>query len=150
MADDTWTTVAVPILESLATLPPEAIGVDIGPLADDVGLDPLVVCRELERLIEAGYVHGKVQKMMTGGDARPWHYLGHGLAERGARVVGQWPDEDPYAALLDAIDRRIAAQDDPEEASKWRRARQRVVELGQDVGSKVAAGVLIEVMKGGL
>lgn len=147
VTEDTWTTLSLPLLEEIARLPPEAVGVRVGALADAVGRDPMAVAREVDRLIAAGYLSGRVRKSMTCGDARPWTAMVD-LAERGLRVVGSWPSEDPYEALLATLERRLAAATNEEDRSRLRRVRDGLASMAKDVGSNVLASVIVEASKG--
>ena len=82
--------------------------------------------------------------MGTGGDARPWFLENSHLGEKGLRVVGAWPSDDPYDALLALLERKIEATDDPAEKSKLAALRGSVA----DVGKQVIAGLLVEMAKG--
>ncbi len=118
--------------------------VNIGQIAAGTGLDPNEGTDEVERLCAAGYLTGPLTKMMTGGDPRPWFLENSHLGERGLRVVGAWPSDDPYEALLALLERRIVATDDPEEKSKLAKLRGSLA----DVGKQVIAGLLVELAKG--
>ncbi len=85
-----WDEVAMPVLRWIGEH--EADGtVKIGHLADELGLDPLAVANELDRLVGAAFVAGEVRKVMSGNNARPWSLYPVHLMERGARAVGMWP-----------------------------------------------------------
>ena len=143
MQQDTWQTIAIPILEYVAHHESDGL-IMIGDLADAIDADPMTVSQEVDRLAGAGYLGDAVAKTMSGGDARPWHFRSI-LAERGARTVGMWPAADPYATLLDVIDRRIAEESEPTERSKLQKLRSGIAEVGKGV----AIGILIEVAKRG-
>ena len=53
---------------------------------------------------------------------RPWFLENSHLGERGLREIGAWPSDDPYDALLELIERQIAAA--PDEAAKSNRGPQ--------------------------
>jgi len=60
-----------------------------------------------DRLIGDRYLSGKVVKMMTDGDARPWFIEGVSIAERGARTIGMWPSDDIFGDFLKYLDSTI-------------------------------------------
>jgi hypothetical protein len=104
----------------------------------------LTVALEVDRLARAGYLGNAVDKMMTCGDARPWHFMPM-LAERGAREVGQWPTADAFAALLEVLDSRIEEETQPAERTKLQKFR----DAATDVGKGVFVGILLDIAKRG-
>lgn len=113
-------------------------------LSQRTGLEPLVVAEEVERLADAGYLAGGLHMLLTGGDPRPWFLERAALAERGLRVVGAWPSEDPYDALIEALDRRIAAESDEPTKGRLRALR----DAATAVGKATIAGLVVELAKG--
>lgn len=111
MADTTWSTVEVPILEAIASL--ESMnGTDAEAIASHVGIDLDVCLKALVSLIEAGYAIGRIDKFL-GGTVKVRFVR---LLERGKVQVGQWPsDEDIYENLLELLDRQMAAADKAEQ-----------------------------------
>ncbi len=152
MTSDSWYSRALPILEAVRDVEgsEESSLLMIGALADRTGLDPRHVAVEVERLIEGGYLSGKTGGPILAGDSRAGHVSRARLAPAGARVVGLWPSDDPYEALLALLERRVAEAPDEETRSRWRRARDTVIGLGKDVGTNLLAGVLVELGRGGL
>jgi hypothetical protein len=147
MAEETWNAVARPILNWVAYLGPERTTFDSPELVEALGLDAVVVSQEFGRLEREGYFEGEV--------IRPWdptspffRYVGPGLSAKGLREVGSWPSSDPYEALLSLIDSRIEGAVDEDEASRWRRVRTKVRDLGTEVGAKVFAALMVEAAKG--
>ncbi len=151
-SDDTWYSRALPILQAVREVEgtDESYVFQIGDLADRTGIDPRQVVVEVERLIEGGYLSGKLGGPMSGGDVRPWHVANARLAPAGARVVGLWPSTDPYEALLALLERRVAEAPDEETRSRWRKVLDTITGLGRDVGSNLLANVLVELGRGGL
>lgn len=147
--DETWYSKCLPILEAVREVErtDESFLLQIGWLADRTGLDPNDVVLEVERLIEDGYLSGRLGGPLSGGDVRPWHVANARLAPDGARAVGLWP-RDPYEALLTVLDRRIAEAPDDDTRSKLRKVRDRFVALGSDVGTNLFASVLFELIRG--
>ena len=67
MADDTWWSVAIPILNHFASIEnPGAEVISMGKLAQVVDSDATSVADEVGRLIEAGFMTGNLRKLMTG------------------------------------------------------------------------------------
>jgi len=52
---------------------------------------------------------------LSGGDFSVWALEEGSLGEKRLRIVGAWPSDDPYEALLALLDRSIAATEDPRE-----------------------------------
>lgn len=70
MADDTWFSRALPILEALARRENDLM-VDLGDIADETGIPAEDVDRELERLIGSDYLQGQLRRTMTRGQRPP-------------------------------------------------------------------------------
>jgi hypothetical protein len=143
MAEETWYSLALPVLEYLSTVEPLSLP-NVGDIADALCADPMAVATEIDRLADAGFIRGRLHKTMSGGNPRPWFIEDPELAERGARVVGLWPAEDGYEALLALVERHIAEEADEDERSKLRRFAASL----DDVGKSVAVAILIEWAKG--
>jgi hypothetical protein len=145
---DRWHRVAIPLLQAVAELPAGTSRANLGALGRDLGFDPIEVAGELEALIEAGYLRGSIKRAWPSDDARPWFYVNAGLAERGLRLLGYWPAEDPYEALLQRLEQRIDEEPEPERKSRLQRLRDGLISLGRDVGSDLIASVLMELGRG--
>jgi hypothetical protein len=65
---DLWEERALPILRYIAAHETDMGFISIGELATALAIDGHALAVELERLIDAGYIPGKLQMMMTGGD----------------------------------------------------------------------------------
>lgn len=150
--DESWYSRALPILEAVRDVEStdESYLLQIGTLADRTGLDPRHVVVEVERLLDGSYLSGKLTKLMTGGDVRPWHVSNVRLAPLGARAVGLWPSNDPYEVLLALLERRLAEAPDEDTRSRLRKIRDTITGLGRDVGTNVIANLLVEVGRAGL
>jgi hypothetical protein len=61
MADDTWYSVAVPILEYVHEHGDFKTVFTVGLIAEATGIDPADVAVELERLVDAGFINGPLQ-----------------------------------------------------------------------------------------
>jgi hypothetical protein len=144
MAEDRWYTVAVPILELVHENGGQMHIVNIGQIAAGTGLEPNEVADEVERLCDAGYLTGPLRKMMSGGDTRPWFLENSHLGEKGLRVVGAWPSDDPYEALVEILQRQIEETSDPEKKTRLQAFRSSLA----DVGRATVAGLLVELLKG--
>lgn len=111
MAESTWSTLEVPILEAIATLE-DMHGTNAEAIAARLDKDLDVCLKSLVSLIEAGYIAGRVDKFL-GGTVKVRFIR---LLERGKVQVGQWPsDADIYENLLELLDRQMAAADKAEQ-----------------------------------
>jgi hypothetical protein len=144
MADDRWYRIDLPILEYVQEHGGPFELLSVGYIAQAMGLDPTEVAVGLDNLSSAHYLAGRVQKPMTGGDPSPWFLEDSSLGERGLRVVGAWPSDDPYEALVKLLERHIAATSDEEKKSKLKALERSVTE----VGKATIAGLLVEFAKG--
>lgn len=63
--------------------------VSVGDLIDATNIDPQVVVNELGRIVQGGYVTGELQKLMSGGDPRPWFLVNPLLTERGRALLDE-------------------------------------------------------------
>ena len=136
MADPTWSTIELPILEALRAA--EIDGVDPGATVRAAVPDDVSNYREVVAdLIGAGYVDGQVKR---GGDNQIHALLIRRLKERGRRAIGQWPD-DPTDAFIIAIERRIEQTDDEEERTRLRNFLKAAGDVGKGaLGSAIVAG----------
>lgn len=145
MAEDRWYSVAVPILQYMhETAGPQTL-IPIWQVTDATGIDVNEVSVELDRLIAAGYLVGPLTKLMAGGEPSNW-FIANGLGERGLREVGAWPSNDPYEALVELLDHRIATTSDPAERSRLAAFKSCAAEVGK--GTIVA--ILTQLATGGL
>ncbi|MHB8325639.1 MAG: hypothetical protein ACYDEA_00355 [Candidatus Dormibacteria bacterium] len=86
------------ILAHIAQHEAERGVLQVGALADATGIGPQHVAVEVERLIEAGYIAGQLQKLLSGGDPRPWFLTQPRLTEPGARMLRGLPPGPHHAA----------------------------------------------------
>lgn len=91
-------------------------------------------------LIEGQHVRGRDDSTLA--ERFDWYDLR--LTERGRRIVGQWPSEDPSDALMALLEERLAATDDPEEATRLRR----LLDTMTDVGAGVLRDTLTALIRG--
>lgn len=141
MAERTWERRELPILEAIAEA--DAAGEDVrdsDALAEHTGLTEADLAAGLRGLVDAEMVAG-VEHVR-----RRYALAAIHLRERGRRVVGQWPSEDPYDELLAIIERRILEADDPQERDRLRRLKNHIL----DVGKGVVSALLYELLRGGI
>ena len=124
MAIDTWNSVAIPLLEHIATHEPEYSestgAVSVAELAAVTGLEATAIALELRRLFDGGYLDGRYERESPAEES--WLMIPT-LSERGARAVGRWPSNDPAEAMLTIIERRLEAAGTPEERTFWRKIK---------------------------
>lgn len=85
---------AVAVLRALSGRETAAGLVSIAELVDDTGLDPMVVVNEVERFIRAGVITGRLQKLMSGGDPRPWFLVNPLISDHGREILDAHPATD--------------------------------------------------------
>jgi hypothetical protein len=133
----TWDRIDVPLLEWLADHP-DVRAIEPTPVAAELGADVADVRRSLDRM-DGIFYEGK---SMFGGESGT--RMMPRLTERGLRAAGVWPSDDPFAALVTAIEARIAATPDDADRSKLESIRDGLVGAGRDV----MVGVLTAYVKG--
>jgi|GEM_PF-5065480 hypothetical protein len=145
MASDTWDTLAIPILEAIAEVEgSNDPSIEVEGLCSLLGRDWPAEGRrvsvELRRLIDAGYIAGKLEGTFAG----PAHdfLINPHLSDRGARAVGRWPSTDPYEALLQYLERAAQETDDPDRKAALKKVAGTVGEVGQGVLTNVLAAVV--------
>jgi hypothetical protein len=149
VASDTWTTVAVPLLEHFAAYEVEyaerMTAIPLGEVLIATGLDSRAAALELERLFDAGYLQGNFSREYPA--EQSW-MIAPTLSELGARSVGRWPSRDAAEAMLAIIERRLNAAQTPEERSFWQKIRDGFA----GVPGNIVGGLAVEVAKvvGGL
>ena len=136
-----WESRALPIMRYAAEHESEQRLVNIGELASATGIDPNDVVVEVERLTESGYIAGRLQKLMTGGDPGPWFIdKPLRLTERGARALTVWPQAD---SLLEALESRAVTESDPTRKTALRA----MVGAAKDIGINVLGEVIAAAAK---
>ncbi len=115
------------LLEAIADAEDRGVEARADELGEPTGLALDDVQRGLQALYDADYIEGIVA---TGQD-EIFDLLNIRLLERGRRAVGQWPAEDQYAALMQVLERQIAASGDPAERTKLERLRDAAIGLGE-------------------
>jgi hypothetical protein len=137
---DLWEERALPILRYIAAHETDMGFISIGDLSTALGIDGHALAVELERLIDAGYIPGKLQMMMTGGDPNPWFLTKARLTERGARAVSLWPRAEQ---LVQVIEARAEAEADPVR----KKALQSLLETMKEIGVPVLSEILAAAAK---
>ena len=61
----------MPLLECIHEHSGQLSLLSVEELSQRTGLEPLVVAEEVDRLADAGYLAGRLHKLLTGGDTRP-------------------------------------------------------------------------------
>lgn len=146
MAEPTWETVAIPIMDAVDALQREGVGsVALVKIAEQSGLTFEQVEAEIDLLVAAGYVGYEVVREQGRPRAARLNFAQ--VYEKGARIIGRWPSSDPYDALLELLDRRILDDRiDDDTRSSLRKLRGALV----DVGKGAAGGVLAALVRTGL
>jgi hypothetical protein len=108
MAEDTWESRALPLLEALADIETTAPRATLAELEDRTGIPVAAIDVELERLVADRFIAGTISRSF--GPPGSYSLIAFHLLERGSRAVGQWPSDSPYEALLTLLEERI---DDP-------------------------------------
>jgi hypothetical protein len=140
--EDTWESVALPLMNAIAECESAGSLAMVGALAQSASLDSEATLVELVRLVDAHYVTGDVQIM---GEADNSHIVNPMLSERGARAVGLWPPDDPYEALMALIEKQLVEENDEEAKTKLRKLRDALGEIGKGTVS----GLLVALIQAG-
>jgi hypothetical protein len=139
MTASLWDDRDFPVLQAVQRLTIEARTTDLDPIVAEVGALPReVVSDSLNRLQEAHLIAG-LYPATADGDPSDWFDVR--LAERGLRAVGQWPPSDEHAAIVDALDRFVEQQLDPDDRSHAERIRAAVLDGGKDFAINLGAAV---------
>ena len=141
MANPTWPTRELPILEAVAAAEAKDEDVDSDALADATGLSTKQVNEGLKALFGAfpPYLEA-IDASSMGGD----HFMRVTLLERGRREVGAWPsEENALDGFLELLTARIEAEDNEDEKSRLEELR----EAARDVGAPVLSGLLLTYVK---
>jgi hypothetical protein len=107
---DLWEERALPILRYVGAHETDMAFISIGEISKATGIDSHAVVIEIDRLMDAGYIPGSRQKMMTGGDPSSWFLTKSRLTERGARATSLWPRAEQ---LVEVIEARAQVEADP-------------------------------------
>ena len=142
MVKDRWYSLDVPILEFIDSRRLVAGVITAREIAEVVKADRQEVASELERLCNDGYLDASVYKP-GGADKGEWQLNRSALTGKGLRVVGAWPSEDPYQALLELLDQKIEQTEDGGQRSKLQALKASLA----DIGRAVIAGLLVELAK---
>ena len=99
------------VLQALAKRETASGIVGIGEVIDATGFEPHVVVNEVERLLREAYITGELQRLITGGDPRPWFLVNPLISEKGNDALETFasekaepgPSADPRADRWDAF-----------------------------------------------
>jgi hypothetical protein len=131
---DEWASEDLPVLEAVRKLErmlPAGQYMDGQSVANVTGFEHGRVIHLTNRLVKANYLLGEAMTIDTGVIHEVYVT---GLAERGRRVIGQWPSEDPWANLIDLLQRQIDEEPDAERHGKLVRFRDGVLSGGRAIG----------------
>jgi hypothetical protein len=134
-----WSERDLPILKAMAAV--EESGeytVTVASIAASVGREDQDTWIGLRSLRTAAYVDWTQEVRTIDGTRRLTEPR---LAERGRRLLGQWP-QDEYQSLLTIIEERIEATADPDERSRLVRFRDGLIGVGRDVATDILAAIL--------
>jgi hypothetical protein len=132
---DLWESRALPILRYIAANETDMNFINVGEIAQATDIEGHAVVIELERLIDAGYIPGTLQKMMTGGDPSSWFLSKSRLTERGARAVSVWPRAENFVQTLEF---RAAQEADPAR----KQALMTMLEVAKQIGIPALSEIL--------
>jgi hypothetical protein len=132
----TWDARELPILRHIHGLEESlARPIMFADLASSSELDADTLQRGLKALHEGGYVTGI--RMSGHSEYRIYYLQNIGLTTAARRAVGQWPS-DSLERLVEVLNQRLNATDDPDEKSRLERLRDAIV----DAGSAITVDVL--------
>lgn len=143
MVERTWETRELPLLEAVveAHEAERPIG-NVQRLAELLGAEVEEMRRSLEALYDDAYVTGANGSSWQGGfdliNIRP--------TPKARRLVGQWPSEDRYDAVMELLAVQIEGETDEERRTLLQRLQGAI----SDAPRAVAVSVLSAVLKGGL
>jgi hypothetical protein len=142
VAETTWETREIPILEAIAAA--EQAGedeLDLFGVAERLGMPFPLVQRTVQTLYDEGYLTGHDISVSGTG----FNLFGLRLLGLGKRAVKQWPG-DSYEAFLQALERHLTKEQDPEK----RKALGRLLSDAREVGKGVLIAVLSEAARAGI
>lgn len=132
----TWEVLEIPVLLAIrdAEEGGTADDLDVGQLALATGIEKQKVAAAIRALYDAAFLTGNPYSMLDG-----WFLIGMRLLEKGRRVIGQWPANDPYDALVALLETQISHEDDQEKRGKLVGFRDALIGVGQGVATDVLA-----------
>ena len=143
MATETWTRIAVPLLEHFANHEVEYAArndaIELGPIAEALDLDVDAAEVELHRLFTNGYLDGGYHPEYPAGTS--W-MIRPALTAKGARAARVWPPDDAADAFLAIIERRLQ-EAPPEQRGFW----QKIKEGFAGVPGSVTGSLAVEAVK---
>jgi hypothetical protein len=133
LVSDEWMSRDLPVLHAIRELEAEAAPGErlrVPQLVERTGFGERDVLKLLLRLQQANYLDGEPVATLQG----VHDFRTSGLTDRGRRAVGQWPSEDPWAALVDLLSRQIEQEQDEDKRSRLVKLREGVLSAGRTVG----------------
>lgn len=137
MVDDTWESVALPIMRTVAEIERTGKRPNFDQILQRLEQDRSTVEREFRQLVHAQYLGGIDASSVAAFDMIEIH-----LHERGKVAVGEWPGEDALAAMIRLIEERIEDEIDPQKRSGWQRLRDALISVGTGAGGTLLAEVV--------
>jgi hypothetical protein len=143
MADDTWTTRDLPVLDAAVTLVDAQpfVGTPLRELAEAAGVSTDGAIAALRALETAGLVE------VQWGSAR--HARVTNVSGEARQLVGAWPTPESYAdRLTQELDRRIDQTSDDDERGRLEKMRDAAIGMGRGLFVDVTAAVLTRQIPG--
>jgi hypothetical protein len=140
MAESTWESHAIPIVEAIARLETAHMGAHSLDVATETGLDADEVAKELFALLDGRYVSGR-----DFSDAAIVRFIDLRPLERGKVLIGQWPGSDAFSILLDRIDQALASAS-PQESTRLRALKDALISVGARIGGSILGDVVRDVL----
>jgi hypothetical protein len=142
VTEDTWYTIALPVLGFVSAHEREPSSGNVASIAKELSIDPLVFEAEFDRLKRDSYIDGNIHKQ-AGMNPEGWRVNSLRLLAKGARAIEQWPDTDKvYELLVQLVDRQIALTSDPEVKGRLKKAKDMLTNIGISTISTVLATLL--------
>ena len=136
VAESTWATREVPILEAInsaeeaGTEDLRAAAAAAVPDVSEVTLMRVLAKLARAGLIEVGSPGGNVIRVL-------------GMTPVGLRQIGAWPSpEAAWERLIQEVERRAETAAEGPERTRWQRLRDSLLGIGRDLGVEVAGSVL--------
>jgi hypothetical protein len=143
VTEDTWNTIAMPILGFVSAHETEVTSGSVASIAKDLSIDPLMFEAEFDRLKRDSYIDGNIYKQ-AGMDPDRWRVNSLRLLAKGARAIEQWPDTDKvYELLVELVDRQIALAANPEVKGRLEKAKDMLTNVGISTISTVLSTLLV-------
>jgi hypothetical protein len=142
MAEETWYTIALPILGFVSANERNISSGSVASIAEELSIDPLAFEAEFDRLKRDSYIDGSIYKQ-AGMNPEGWRVNSLRLLAKGARAIEQWPDTDKvYELLVQLLDRQISLASSPEDKGRLKEAKDLLTGIGISTISTVLATLL--------